>query len=364
MANLNNVLKENLQEYFLNEFTTVRDFRRLNEEDQMQNFAQYALAEYVNTSNIVDALFNGKEDEVFGKLGNTVKNTSYMKDITTSNGDITKTMYHKKIVELMDYARVTNSASSVKNDKTAKFDEYASTIMVCIRHFEVNKDKLKKLINNEAVVANNKGIALAFYRSSVALLQITADVLYSNSIKAKFDTTFGEGKATVSSIYFEYDTNVVDEMMETINYLNGAFANGKIFKAFDPTLQENFIDSSEKIALNEGIIDTVFGLVTHFKTMDLLILWPLYITRSIVYWIGYMYATFKNITLDIDESIAMKKANAVTRDKFNQYQDRALSNGVKVQQAFRKADVTVSMNAKEDKKILTQMQSSSSSVLI
>ncbi|BDH16467.1 MAG: hypothetical protein [Bacteriophage sp.] len=363
MTDYSKVLSENVKEYFLNEHTSENEFKSMNQTERMQNLAEYALTEYANTAKIIDAVFKGNNEITLAGIGKDVSNSAFFKDIERSNGDITKTKHNNDLKDLLNYGLYVNSTTAYKSNGTAAFNTNAVEILLAINYFEMNKRGFKDLINKESTILNNKQIASSFYKSMVFLIQMAGDILYSNSLKAKFNYN-NDKNPTVTNVYYEYDSAAVDEMMEIIIYLNSAFRNGKIFKSLDPTLQEAYNDTLDRITLNEGVIDSVFGIINYFKTLDLLILWPIYITRAVTYWVGYFYLTFKNIALDIDQSIAMKKATVLTRDEINSYHDKVMVKGQKAKQAFLKADSTIDLNIKEDKKSLTNLQTTTSGMLI
>ena len=358
------VLTENLCNNYTNEYLLKEDFRKLQGEDYKLAMMEYALSEYVNTSKIIDVLFDGKDgkDSVFADVEVSLKGNAYFNDIGRSAGDITRTKHHKDVISLLQYSEHANQSSSYKSDGTVAFEQANYDIMKCISHFVKNAGRFKTIIAKEATNMNSKRIGTAFYKMAVFLVQTTADILYSNSLKAEFD--YNVKVPVANNVYFEYTNGVVDEMLTFIRYLNGAFLNGKIFTAIEETLQESFNAATSRIELNEGVIDTVFGLVTHFKTLDLLFLWPMYLTRAVAYWVGYFYVSLKNISLDIESSLQIQKAQSLNKDQYDKYAHNAQVRGLKAQQAFAKANVTIDMGAKEDRKALQNLQGSQGGVLI
>jgi hypothetical protein len=234
-----------------------------------------------------------------------------------------------------------------------------------MKNFEKSAGRLKQIIQKEATSVNNKQLGSAFYALSVYLLQTTGDLLYSTSLRADFD--YSNKTPIANNLYFEYNNDssaMLDEMIMYITYLNTAFANGKIFSSLETTLQETFNDAEQKIILNESVLDTVFGLVSYYKTLDLLVLWPIYLTRAIAYWVMYTYTSLKNIALDVESSVELRKKQVVTKSEYDEYHNSAMKRGMAVSQSLARADVTMEMSAQEDKKALQNLQSSQNNVLI
>lgn len=345
-----------VESFYLNEYADKDSFKKLPDQEKIATALHCGLCEFVNVGNVVNSLFQGKksiDNEELAKI--SVKDNAYFKDIDKSAGDISKTKHHNSMKNLLNYALQINATSNRKSDGTAQFEEAAQTILGCAQQFERNSNKFRSIITREASTANSKQLGTAFYRLSVYLIQTAADILYSNSLNAEFD--YNQKVPMANNIYFEYTNNVVDDMLVYINYLNAAFRSGKIFSALDGSLNEHFEDATGKIELNEGLLDTVFGMVTHFKALDLALLWPIYLTRAIAYWVLYFYTTFKTISVDIDSSIALQKQTTLTKPQFDDYKQNAMRRGINASQSLSKAEVTIDMAAHEDKKTLEKMQS-------
>jgi hypothetical protein len=363
---LNNLMESKVEYQFLNEYVDKRAFKKLDKSERQVAISEYALCEFVNASQIVDSLFKGKKsinNEELSKI--SMKDNAFFKDVDRTAGDITKTKYHKHLANLLNYAVATNQSSSFKSDKTAEFTRNAYTVLDCMKNFEKSATRLKQIIQKEATSVNNKQLGSAFYALSVYLLQTTGDLLYSTSLRADFD--YSNKTPIANNLYFEYNNDssaMLDEMIMYINYLNTAFANGKIFSALETTLQESFSDAEQKIILNESVLDTVFGLVSYYKTLDLLVLWPIYLTRAIAYWVMYTYTSLKNIALDVESSVELRKKQTITKSEYDDYHNAAMKRGVAVSQSLARADVTMEMSAQEDKKALQSLQSSQNNVLI
>lgn len=363
---LHNLLDAKVKTQYLNEYTDVKSYRALDKPERQTAIAEYALCEFVNAGQIVDSLFKGKKsisNEELAKI--SMKDNAFFRDVDRSSGDITKTKYHKHLDNLLNYAIATNQSSSFKSDKTAAFTNNAYNVLNCMRNFEKTAGRFKTIISKEATAVNNKQLCAAFYALSVYLLQTTGDLLYSTSLRADFD--YSHKTPVANNLYFEYNSDsaaMLDEMLTYISYLNTAFANGKIFSALDPTLQETFIDAEQKIILNESVLDTVFGLVSYYKTLDLLVLWPIYLTRAIAYWVMYTYTSLKNIALDVESSMELRKKQLITKSEYDAYHNSAMQRGMAVSQSLARADVTMEMSAQEDKKTLQNLQSSQNNVLI
>ena len=353
------ILEENLRNQYMNEYTNSDDYRNLTKNEKVDLFAEYALNEFVNTAGIVDALFHnkGNVDEQFGKIEGSLKNNKYFRDIDNSLGDITRTKNNQNLKNILEYALHANYHNSYSSDGTDKFNYAARDILKCIDNFERAKNRLKSIITKESTRMNSRRIGAAFYRTSVFLVQMTGDILYSNSLKARFD--YNLRPPVAKDIHYEYDSEVVDDMLAFIQYLNSAFANGRIFTALEDTLQEALEIASQKVSLQEGVLDTIFGLVTYFKSLDLLLLWPIYLTRAVTYWITYLFVSVNNIALDIDSSIAIQRSTTLTKEQYDDYASKAAVRGTKVSQAFSKASVALDMSAKEDRKALENLQSGS-----
>lgn len=358
-------LEENVKMQFLNEYTTEKEYRALTKNEKVLNLAEYAATEYLNTSRIIKTIFNNKKksDNIFNGLEMKISNTPFFKDIESSRGNIVETANHTKLKTLLKYAIETNASASVKSDAHDSFDKAALTILKCMTHFEKNATKIRQLLMAENTRLNNVNMIGSFYKASVFLIQMTGDMLYSNSIDVKFNTNIKP--AVVESISFPYSNGIVDEMLEQIEAINNGFENGKIFKAFNNSLHEDFEDTIEKISLNEDVLDTIFGLVTHFSALDLLVLFPIYLTRSTLYWIGFFYLSFKNVSLDIDRSIEVTRGRNIEVDKFNRYVVDSRKKANVLQNSFQKASAAIDMDASSDKKALTTLsRSSQNSVLI
>ena len=125
MTDYNKVLSENVKEYFLNEHTSENEFRNMNQTEKMQNLAEYALTEYVNTAKIIDAVFKGNNQIALAGIGKDVSNSAFFKDIERSNGDITKTKHNNDLKDLYeDFINIFNKevseiqeGSILSNDK-------------------------------------------------------------------------------------------------------------------------------------------------------------------------------------------------------------------------------------------------------
>lgn len=359
------VLEENIKAQYLNEFTTESEYRKLTKNEKVINLSEYAATEYLNTTKVIDAIFNNKKksDTVFNDLEMKLSGTEFFKDVDRSTGDITRTKNHNNLKNLLHYGMDCNANNSYRSNETAAFDKNALVILTCMNLFAKNATKFKKLINHEATNLNSKKVATSFYKASVFLIQMTGDILYSNSIDAKFN--YNIKPPVAENVSFAYTSGVVDEMIEQIQAINSAFMNGKIFKAFDTTLQEDFEDTINKISLNEDVLDTIFGLVTHFNTLDLLILFPIYLTRSTLYWIGYFYLSVKNINMDIDRSIQVTRGRNIDVDDFNMYVSDSKKKGEIVKNSFNKASATIDLDASTDKRALSDLRNSAqNSVLI
>lgn len=353
-------LQENMEQkarsFFMNESVNADAYRKAPLEEKVSNAIHGALCEFANASTVIDTLFKGRkaiDNEELAKI--SVKDNAYFKDIDKSAGDIKKTKHHTNMKNLLDYGVQMNASARRTTDAARQFDEAAHAILTCASMFERNSQRFRTIIMRENSTVNSKQLGTAFYRLSVYLLQTTADILYSNSLQAEFD--YNQKVPVASNVYFEYNNGVVDEMLTYINYLNGAFRNGKIFNAIDGTLNEAFEDALDKISLNEGLLDTVFGMVTHFKALDLVVLWPIYLTRAMAYWVLYFYSSFKTINVDIDNSIKLQRQGVLGKAEYDTYKADASRRGMQAQQALARAEVTIDMSAKEDKKSLEQMQS-------
>lgn len=363
---LTQLMESKVEFQFLNEYTDRAAFKALDKSERMTAISEYALCEFVNAGQIVDTLFKGKKsisNEELGKI--SMKDNAYFKDIDRSAGDITRTKYHKNLQNLLDYAVATNQSSSFKSDKTEAFSRNAYTVLACMKNFEKSSQRMKQVISKESTSMNNKQLGSAFYALSVYLVQTTGDLLYSTSLRADFD--YSNKTPVANNLYFEYNNDssaMLDEMITYINYLNTAFMNGKIFSALDTTLQENFSHAEQKIILNESVLDTVFGLVSYYKTLDLLVLWPIYLTRAIAYWVMYTYSSLKNIALDVESSLELRKKQVISKNDYDEYHNSAMKRGIAVGQSLSRADVTMEMSAQEDKKALQNLQSSQNNVLI
>ena len=358
-----NVLLENLSQHYQNEFLSESDFRSLQGEDQQVALAEYALSEFVNTTAVVDALFHGKgsmEDQ-FGKVEKTIANNALFRELDRSGGDITKVKDFRNLVNLLQYALECNSRSAYKSDGTRSFDDAATLIMSTLRSFEMAKTRFQTMMSKESTRMNSKKLVASFYRMASFFTLVTGDLLYSNSLKANFD--YNAKIPTATNVYFEYDSGVIDEMLVFVQTLNSSFNNGKIFTALGDTLQEALTNGVERIALNEGVMDTAFALISHFKTMDLLLLWPLYITRAITYWVGFIFVSVHNLQLDVDESLRLR-SSVMTKKDYDSYHTNAQIRGEKAKQAFTKANIAIESNAVEDKKALQKLQGNNASVLI
>ena len=120
------IIEENVKNCYLNEFVDESNYRKISKDDKVLAVAEYALNEYVNTTKIIDAVFNNKDksDTVFTKVENDLKNNAYFKDIERSAGDITKTKHHKDIKALLVHIQTS------KHDKLS--GEYTVVLQVAI----------------------------------------------------------------------------------------------------------------------------------------------------------------------------------------------------------------------------------------
>lgn len=360
MQTSNNPLLEEIQEradkLYFNEFTTRTEFLKLSEMDKKSLIAQHVLIETQSTNDVIDTLFKGKkriDNEELSKI--STKDSDYFRDIDKSVGDIKRTKYHRDTVALLNYAIETNAASPRKNKE---FDQAATDILQLISYLETNASKLRTAINKEASTANSKELAASFYRTVVYMIQSTADILYASGMKADFDYT--GPKPTVGSIHFEMNP-IIEPMMLYIRQLNTVFRSGKVMKVFDGSLREAMDHAQKQLSLNENVLDVAFGLVTQFKFLDLVLLFPIYLVRAISYWIMYFYATGKKLYIGIDESIEMRKKAVITKDEFDAYSASANRRAFDSGQSLSKAEVTIDADSAEDKRKLNNL---SGSVLI
>jgi hypothetical protein len=143
------ILEANLKNQYMNEYVTEKDYRKLSESERLDNFTEYALNEFVNTTAIIDAVFNGKgsAEEQFGKTENGLKTNKYFKDIDSSLGDITRTKDNTNLKALLNYAVAANYQLKLSGVGIEKFNNYALEIFKSI--FSIKDTYTLRVIHNK-----------------------------------------------------------------------------------------------------------------------------------------------------------------------------------------------------------------------
>jgi hypothetical protein len=359
LALVESMLDRNTEAYYLNEAVDKDAFRKLPLKEAKLVRAEYALNEFVNATrkDVLDLIANSDEVDAstFDKISS--EDLAFFKDLDNAQGDINRTKYNAAVISLLKTSMSVNDAmGSQQSPEQQEYSHNASIILRAISLLAQNARQLREIIQAEAANGDSKKLGTSFFKLAVYLIQVSADLLYSNSIQADFDYT--TKVPTVASLRFEYPAGLIDNQLTYINFISSRLSNGSLVKALQPTLSEACDQAVEQVKLNENILDVIVGLVTHNTFTDLL-LFPVYLIRFLIYSVRYTFNIYKNISTGIEASIGVQKARIMTKSDFESFKAGAQRRATVVNHANDQAEVKMRMEANQDKRALSNLQTSS-----
>lgn len=306
--------------------------------------AAHALTEFKSMSKIVDVVFKNVPND------NKVASLPFFKNVDAALGDVTRVKHYDDVKVILSHIAL-GSNSGARTDKNV----YAAAVEIqtLLSNLERNKGIFKKAIQQESVEGNRE-IVLSYFRSLCFLVFSSANNLYSSCLKADINNNMTP--PLVDSFYFVWNEDM-ETAIRTIADINSTFRSGKAITAITGALREALEDGQDK-ALSEGVIDTAFGLITHFKVLDALVLLPIYLIRMVTYWILFSYESIKNLHNDIADTRRIIEKRSVSESEYDDYVRIGQAATTRSDQAIKRADDFVSLNSANDKKELSAMQSS------
>lgn len=351
---INSFLFEQASRFYEIEDTAARgSFAKLNERECVTAVVESATASAFDLRTIMGAIYAGAGIKKETKGIEQLARIPLYRGILNSDGNIKKVPEYEKCRSLLMYALETNSRYPTKDDSINRFNANAQKILDLMKLLEVAAPKFKKAIDAE--LHTNFTVIRQTYVSFVFLVLTTTDTLYSQSISVTFKPF--STPPVAEYVAFNCPETLVPLQMEMIDRAMDVLRSGALFSN-RMVLSEHFEHIFSPNVLNEGFMDAVFGLVTHFKITDLFLLAPIYLARAITYWMIFTYESVGGLITNIDRSIELQRNRNLSQEEYDAYKKETAKTSARSEQALGRAEVTIEMATREDKAQLNRMQQS------
>jgi hypothetical protein len=338
-----------LMAYYMNNGTSEKEFRKLNENERRHLLGELVLQEYSALAyDMATAL--GKEfvKRLEQDYDNSPKIASKISSdrwafANVTKGDITKFPNYKQVKELVNYSLMMNSHIQEPNEGNILFTDQMTELQTLLKHIEDHTDLFAKVIayerentSDEGSIEENKFGSSFFYVICTSTID-NISVLYNRSIKASID--FNVTPPKVKTLTFEYDGGN-DEAAAMVQSVNNAFKKGNIRTILKSLatkegrkdlLGSGLLDKGNKNLVNEAnyyagklmhenIGDVAFAFISNNKFFDLLLL-PIYILRYFIYLSKYTFKTYNQIADNIENSLRVTKNTNLSAAEFQDYKN-------------------------------------------
>jgi hypothetical protein len=330
---LQGFIDEAASKFYLNEHTSPYAYVKLGDRERQEVLASVTLHEYAlfsesgeSTSIAMNEAISHAKDSSQFKAANSF-NSVYFDKVRASGGDITKTPNFANCQVLAKYSRA-ESKDKVFIDK---MDTLADALTNMVKYKSQFVEAVKR--EKEEISDESKRVVTQYYINLVMMIDIGVDVLYSSSAQAEID--YSSTPAIVKRMYFVAQPETLADTIGMIHYFNSLAVSGKLSKVLTKNGAAELAVASGRI-LKENFLDLAFALATGNDWTELL-LFPLYMIRSAIYFVKYITALYGKMTFGLQRSIDMQRATKVTESEFQSYSSEASKKALMFDQAVRQA---------------------------